>query len=241
MFFFGRNYWKIVENQLWNVNWLIKLSLIIIYIFVSFWIFFTSSLWLLYFGLELQWMLFVVFFIYGKSIWKGLINYVIFNELVGTLLILGLILYINIFFSALYYGKIGFYPFMIPMLAIVINSPYTYILFDPFNKFLYIGSFLSFSNYLMSSINSAQLDGGESIMAGTMFLLIFVNFSLIQVFGLKYSYSFKSLFLISSLINFLLIMILILLNAPLFAIVYFFMYYFNLFFLLTGFIFLFNN
>jgi hypothetical protein len=145
--------------------------------------------------------------------------------MVGTLLIIGLILYIDIFFSALYYGKVGFYPFTIPMLQIVMNAPYIYLLLDPLNKMLYVGSFMSFLNYLASS--------------DSLFMLIVVNFNTIYIFGQKFVYAIKSILLVSSLINFLLVVILIMLNLPLFALVYFFVYYLNLFFFLTGFIFLF--
>ncbi len=219
------------------VKWFIKVSFIMVYVFVGILIFFTSSLWLLYFGLELQWMLFIIFFIMGDSIWKGLINYVIFNELVGTLLILGLILYINIFFSSLYYGKIGFYPFMIPMMGIILNVSYLYFLFDPFNKFIYFSSFISYSNSIANSFMVSEWGANSSTFS---FILIAINFYMIYVFGIKFIHSIKIILLTSSLINFLLIIILILTTeAFLFSLIYFLVYYFTLFFFLSALILLF--
>lgn len=212
----------------------VKVSLLFIYLFVSVWIFFTSSLWLLYFGLELQWMLFIVFFISGNSIWRGLINYVIFNEILGTFLVLGLVCSVGIFFTSLYYGKIGFYPFIIPMITIINNVSYLYFLFDPINKFCYFGSYFSFySNF--SDLSS--LSSSSSIF---IFMIIIINFNMIYVFGIKLVSSIKVTLLISSLINFLLIVILILVQSLLFAVVYFILYYFNLIMFISALVVLFD-
>jgi len=84
---------------------------LLIYSLVTFSILFTSSLWTLYFGLELQWMLLIIIFIIGTSVRRGLFNYLIYNGILSIWLILGLLLSNSSFFIWGCFGKIGYFPF----------------------------------------------------------------------------------------------------------------------------------
>ena len=160
-----------------------------LYIFVSFWILFTSSLWTLYFGLELQWMLLTIYIIIGSSVWRGLLNYLMLNGILSIWLIIGILLSNSLFFILGCFGKVGYFPFFLILGYQYYSSSYLWMVFDLINKWAILGSFIFIIHLSMNF--------------GYWFVL--VNF-LVIIFFIKFVLSIKHLILISSLQLFLFIL-----------------------------------
>ena len=159
----------------------------------NFWILFTSSLWTLYFGLELQWMLLTIFIIIGSSVWRGLLNYLMLNGILSIWLIIGILLSNSLFFIFGCFGKVGYFPSFLVLGYQYYSSSYLWMVFDPMNKWAYFGSFISIIHLSIS------------LFMNFGYWFVLVNF-LIIIFFVKFVLSIKHLILISSLQLFLFIL-----------------------------------
>jgi len=166
---------------------------LLLYIFFSFWILITSSLWTLYFGLELQWMLLTIFIIHGSSVWRGLLNYLMMNGIISIWLIIGILLSNSLFFILGSLGKVGYFPFYIVLGYQYYSSSYIWMIYDLMNKWAYFGSLVFIIHHSTSMIMNF----------GDWFVLMNL---LIIIFFVKFVLSIKHLILISSLQLFLLIL-----------------------------------
>ena len=162
-----------------------------LFILLTFTIFLSSSIYIIYYCLELQWMLLLVFFIIGTSIYRGLLNYLIINGWLSILLIVGILLSNSIFLILAIFGKIGYYPFFLLISFLYYCSSYLFIIFDLINKLSYFTSFIMILNI---SIFISNFD----------LWLILVNF-IISIFFIKFIISIKHTIFISSFILFILI------------------------------------
>ena len=113
-----------------------------LYLVINYWILFASSLWTLYFGLELQWMFLTIIIIVGSSVWRGLLNYLILNGILSTLLISSILLSNYVLFILGVFGKVGYFPFFLILSYQYYSSSYLWILFDIVNKWAYFGSII---------------------------------------------------------------------------------------------------
>ena len=100
---------------------LLQCSFLLSFCFISLWILFTCSFWMLYFGLELQWVLLTIMFIIGSSVHRGLFNYLMLNGILSIRLIVGIVFGNSIFYVLAVFGKIGYFPF-----SLVLSSPRYY-------------------------------------------------------------------------------------------------------------------
>jgi len=166
------------------------------HIFIFFWFLFTFSLWIFYFGLELQWMLLTIHFIIDCSIHRGLFNYLILNSILGIWLMIGILFGNSIFYILGVFGKIGYFPFFLILCSVWYYSSYVFLIYDLINKWAYWFCFLMI--FIIS------------------YWFILFNF-LILMLLIKLMVSIKQLLLISSLITYLFIICLILINEYLFS------------------------
>ena len=141
-----------------------------LYIFVSFWIFFTASLWTVYFGLELQWMLLTILIIIGSPVWRGLSNYLILNGMISIWLIIGILFSNSLFFLFGCLAKVGYFPFSLLLSYQYYLCGYNWIIFDLLNKISYLNAFVI-------SIHSPT-----SIIANFGSIFVLVNFMMIMFF-----------------------------------------------------------
>ena len=102
----------------------------LVYSILTFYFLFSSSLWTLYFGLELQWMLLTIFFIIGSSVCRGLFNYLILNGILSISLILGILFSNSLFFILACFGKIGYFPFFLVLACLWYCSSYLFLMID---------------------------------------------------------------------------------------------------------------
>jgi len=168
--------------------------LVVSYLAVINWILLASSLWTLYFVLELQWMLLTIFLIVGSAVWRGLLNYLILNGILSTLFIISLLLnnYVLFIFGILF--KLGFFPYFLILSYQYCSSSYYWIIFDLFNKWAYFGGII-FSIYFGFILSFTFSDW-----------YVLINFLMI-VFLIRFVLSMKHFILISSLQLFLFIII----------------------------------
>lgn len=184
------------------------------YLVISYWILFASSLWTLYFGLELQWMFLIIFIIAGSSVWRGLLNYLILNGILSTLLIISLLLNNYVLFIFGLFGKVGFFPFFVLLSYQYCSSSYLWIFFDLINKWAYFGSI----------ILSIYFDSLLSLSFSDWYVLI--NFLMI-VFLIRFVLSMKHFILVSALQLLLFIIFVLYFNDELICFVYFISYLFT--------------
>jgi len=172
---------------------IIVLFLFLLYIFFSFWILITSSLWTLYFGLELQWMLLTIFIINGSSVWRGLLNYLMMNGIISIWLIIGILLSNSLFFILGSLGKVGYFPFYIVLGYQYYSSSYIWMIYDLMNKWAYFGSLV----FIIHHSTSLLMNFGDWFVLMNLLIIIFF---------IKFVLSIKHLILISSLQLFLFIL-----------------------------------
>ena len=186
------------------------LTSVILFTLSSSFILFTSSLWTLYFGLELQWMLLTIFIIIGSSVWRGLLNYLMLNAILSIWLIIGILLSnsLLLFFSLC--GKVGYFPFYLILSYLYYCVNLLFILIDCIAKVMI---FTCFIIIIHLSFHSA------------IHLYLILNFLMI-IFFVKFVLSIKQVILISSLQLFLFILLLLNLSSEVFALLYivFYMY-----------------
>jgi len=154
--------------------------------------FFTSSFWVLYFGLELQWML-LCNFIIVYSIWRGLMNYVVLNSILSIWFIVGILLSSSLILVYGCFGKVGYFPFILVLSYQYYSSNYIWIIYDQLNKWGYFRVIL----FLVYFSICLFMNFG--------YWFILVNF-LIIIYYIKFIFSIKHLILISSLQLFLFIL-----------------------------------
>jgi hypothetical protein len=100
--------------------YIILLILVSILLYIILLILITSSLWSIYFYLELHWMLLSLLLIIGNSVYRGLLNHLIINSIISIWLTSGIIFYNSLLFIIAVYGKLGYFPFIIILLFIFI-------------------------------------------------------------------------------------------------------------------------
>ena len=148
----------------------------------------SSSLWFIYFYIELQWMLLSLALIIGNSVYKGFFNYYFINNIISIWIVIGLLFNNSICFIIGSYGKLGFFPFIILYCIIYNCGSYFFIIFDYINKWTYINLMLVFLN-LRFFLN---LD----------FILLIINLVLV-LFIIQLIISIKHLLVISYYITFI--------------------------------------
>ena len=171
--------------------------------FLTFTISLSSSIYIIYYCLELQWMLLLIFFIIGTSIYRGLLNYLILNAWLSILLIIGILLSNSIFLILAIFGKIGYYPFFLLIAFLYYCSSYLFIIFDILNKLSYFTSFILILNICI-------------FISNFDIWLILLNF-IISIFFIKFIISIKHTIFISSFILFILIYYLLFLQDLLYV------------------------
>jgi len=149
-------------------------------------IFLSSSIYIIYYRLELQWMLPLSFSVIGTSINRGLFNYIILNGWTSILLVIGILLSNSIFSTLAIFGKIGYYPFFSLISFLYYCSSYLSIIFDLVNKLSYFTSFIMILNINLYICNFDLW-------------LILVNF-IISLFFIKFIIPIKHTIFISSFI-----------------------------------------
>jgi len=165
--------------------------IIVLYLIIVFWLLFTFSLWIFYFGLELQWMILLIMFIIDASVHRGLFNYLMLNSIIGIWLMIGILFGSSILYIMSIYGKIGFFPFFLILCFLWYSSSYIFLIFDLINKWAYFGNFL--------------------IIIQVTYWFILFNLYSIMLFT-KLIVSIKQMLLLSSLLTYLFIICLILVN-----------------------------
>ena len=138
-------------------------------------------------------MFLTIFIIIGSSVWRGLLNYLILNGILSTLLIISLLLNNYVLFIFLMLGKIGYFPFFLILGYQYCSSSYLWIFFDLINKWAYFGSII-FSICFGSLLSLTFSD-----------CYVFINFLMIG-FLIRFILSMKHFILISSLQLFLFIL-----------------------------------
>ena len=194
-----------------SINSFISLFFFFIYVGVSYFILIASSLWTLYFGLELQWMFLSIFIIIGSSVWRGLLNYLVLNSILSTLLISGLLLSNFVLFIYSVLSKVGFFPFILLLSYQYYSSSYVWIFFDLLNKWVYFGSII-FIIYFSFMFSLTLIDW-----------MLLVNF-LVVIFFIRFLLTIKHFILISSLQLFLFIICSLYFEDELLCFVYLFYY-----------------
>lgn len=169
----------------------IYLLLFLSYPFITFSLFLSSGIYVIWCCLEVQWMLLLVFFVLSSSLLRGLLNYLILNGWLGILFIVSLWFSNSILIFLTTYGKIGYYPFFLLVSYIYHCSSYKFIIFDLINKLSYLSLFfLSFNITLVISTFDLWL--------------IIVNL-VISTFFIKLMLSIKHCVFIGTFIQFLLV------------------------------------
>ena len=197
-----------------SVECLIRLNQIFfffLYIFVSFWIFFTSSLWTVYFGLELQWMLLTILIIIGSPVWRGLLNYLMLNGMISIWLIIGILFSNLLFFLFGCLAKVGYFPFCLLLSYQYYLCGYNWIVFDLLNKISYFNAFII-------TIHFCTL-----IIANFGLIFVLVNFMIIMFF-VKFVLCIKHVIFISSLQWYLLILCCVYFQDELFSFYFLILY-----------------
>lgn len=178
------------------MNYLILYYYYIIYLFTNYLLLFlllfsSSNIYIIYYSLELQWMLLLVFFIVGTSIYRGLLNYLILNGWLSISSITGILYSNSIFLISAIFGKIGYYPSFSSVSLLYYRSSYLSIILDFLNKLSY---FISFITLLNINIYNSNFD----------LWLISINF-IISILFMKLTISIKHTIFISSFILFTII------------------------------------
>lgn len=101
----------------------------------------SSNLWVIYFILELQWLLLTFTFLVGNL--KGILYYIIFNSIVSFILLIGLIVCNINFFILGIFLKFGFFPLIMLYVQLMLCANYLFMSIDIINKWGYYVVFLS--------------------------------------------------------------------------------------------------
>ena len=136
-------------------------------------------------------MLLLAFFIMARSIYRGLLSYLILNGWLSVLLVAGLLLANPLFLIFAILGKVGYYPFFLLLSLLYCCASYAFIIFDLLNKLSYFACF--------SMILNVYVD--ES---GWDLWLILCNLAVV-LFFIKFIVSAKHILFVSSYIAFTLV------------------------------------
>ena len=120
-----------------------------VYLLISFWVMFSGEIWVVYFGIEVQWMVLMVMVIKGSTVWRGIVNYLVMNGIIGVWLIMGIIMSNSLIWSIGILGKVGYFPFYIVLGYQYYNSSYIWMMFDLFNKWAYFGSIVFIVHWMI--------------------------------------------------------------------------------------------
>jgi len=165
------------------------------------------SLWLMYYGIEIQWMLLMSTFFMRLNVVKssysnyslavGIWNYWISNVFNGLLILTGIVFGLGSVLAIVIMSKIGYFPLSNVVISYILGSTYDFILLDVLNKGIYVGMIINIR--LFDSLSSS------------LFWLLVLN-SIFLMSLIKYVWNLKVLLFISSLISYLIIIMLVLLN-----------------------------
>lgn len=163
------------------------------------------SIWILYYGIEVQWMLLMGLFIVrsNEGMVSGLWNYWCSNVLNGVLILTGIVLGLGSILALVIMCKIGYFPFCNLVISYIAGSSYEFIILDSWNKVIYVGLLINLKLF-------------DAFFSGLFWLVLFNAVVLITL--IKNVWNFKVLLFISSLITYLIVIILMLLNLYLFVI-----------------------
>jgi hypothetical protein len=176
------------------------LALWIIIFILSIFILLSPIIWIIYFCLEIIWIVLINLFIRGT--YRAFVSYFIFNALTGFLLLISFT-YGNgtlVCFTLLL--KIGFFPFIYLLFMFILNASYIYLLVDILMKYIY---FFIFSHFLLLMSTFCAFE--------PVYFMIFlmINFTFFSLFAISRNLiSLKYLILISGLTNYALLVLLIL-------------------------------
>ena len=187
-----------------------NIFILLLYGWVLFLLFFTTSFFNLYFIFELLWMLLILFFIIDNSIWRGIINYLIMNSILSIVLILGILItnYLLIIIGC--FGKVGYFPFFLVYSYIIFSCSYLFLIYNLFNKVAYLCSLLVIFNISIFF---------NSFNYWLILISLIIILSVIKFLG-----TIKHSIWISSIILFNLLFVLVLIKVELFLINYIFFY-----------------
>lgn len=187
--------------------------LCLIYFQLLLFMFFSSSLLTWFFIMELQWMVLLILFLIGNSIWRGCLTYLLMNSIISVFLFIGILMSNSLIFLLSCFGKIGNFPLFCVIAYFYFCASYIFLIYDIISKFSY---FLSIFVILNHSIFFHSYD----------YWFLFINFLFIQLF-IKFLFSIKHLILISSILLFLIVYLFILIEDSLFYITFLFIYLIN--------------
>jgi len=174
-------------------------------------VFISSSLWKLYYCLELQWMMILLFFIIAYSIYKGLFHFLIINLFVSILVVFGFI-FISIISTIIgCYGKLGYFPFIVISLLIYNSCSFIFMIYDYLNKTVY---FIIVNNII--NINLLYYGIDYVIILFSLLCYYFIFYYLIVIKVLLFSISYYIIILLLILFSF---------NIILLSFTYYFIYY----------------
>lgn len=158
-------------------------------------------------------MLFVVLFIIGISIYRGMLNYLTINAIISIGLIIGILMSNSLSSIFNRHGKIGYYPFLLYYFILSHNSSIFHLLFDLPNKIIYLNSSIIILGFNLYSRSSEYV-----LVLINIFIVIFF----IQLFNL-----IKHIILISSCLLFIFIYIFLVINNYPFGIILLLVYIYS--------------
>ena len=136
------------------IIWYVLFFLVLI--IITLWILFTVSLWLVYFGLELQWLCLILLYFIDSSVYFGMVCYLMFGGILSIWLVTGLLTGNSIFNILIVFGKIGYFPFFC-MFYIYYCASYYWLIADLINKFGYACCLLVLSSSYLYVIHSSLI------------------------------------------------------------------------------------
>ena len=164
-----------------------------LYVWVNVWMFMTSSQWSIYFIIDSNWMILMIIIIIYASVWRSIMNYLMFNGWCSIWLTCGILFDNSLLFLFGCLAKVGMFPFSLLLSFQYVLCGYNWIVFDLVMK-------ISMLNAFVISIHSL---GSIVLMFGSIFVL--VNFMMFMFF-VKFVFYIKHVIFISSLQWYLLIL-----------------------------------
>ena len=122
----------------------------VIHINCFFIIIFSSSLFVCFFVLDLQWITLIFLFVLGNSVWRGLLNYLVINSILSVWLFIGILMTNVIFYFVGCFGKVGYFPFLLLVLLVLYCSSYLFMFYDQIIKWNYVFCFLLINSIAIS-------------------------------------------------------------------------------------------
>ena len=165
---------------------------------------------MVFYTLELQWVLLALFFIVSIAVFRGLLNYLILNLVISISFVLGIVTCNSLLCIISCYGKVGYYPFFLLLVMLYYNTSNLFILFDLINKWAYISVF--------------ELVLNECLFWRCSELWLVLLNLIIVVFFIRLITSIKHIVFISSYLLVMQVYLLLLLNHNLYSMVFLLVY-----------------